>query len=97
MAVDWGEVEQTRRVHRAVSATDMLVSLQSGRGHASRDLERSLSELAGSGEIALFRSGDRVDILAGDANADRPGRAGAAGRASPVITSAARPPREISG
>ncbi|MGI5819558.1 MAG: DUF5693 family protein [Armatimonadota bacterium] len=67
MSVDWGEVEQLA-ASSGISATDMLVSLQSGGATHLAISERSLSELAGSGEIALFRSGDRVDILAGDAN-----------------------------
>ena len=67
MTVDWTEVEESAAA-AGVSATDMLVSLQSGGATHLAVPERSLAELVTRGEIAIFRSGDRVDILAGDAN-----------------------------
>ena len=67
MTVDWGEVEEAAAA-AGVAATDMLVALQSGGATHLAVSERSIAELVARGEIALFRSGDRVDILAGDAN-----------------------------
>ncbi|MFO8080891.1 MAG: DUF5693 family protein [Armatimonadota bacterium] len=67
MTVDWAEVEETAAA-AGVSSADMLVALQSGGATHLAVSERSIGELVERGEIALFRSGDRVDILAGDAN-----------------------------
>jgi hypothetical protein len=67
MTVDWSEVEEAAAA-AGISSADMLVALQSGGATHLAVSERSLAELVERGEIALFRSGDRVDILAGDAN-----------------------------
>jgi len=67
MTVDWAEVEETAAA-AGVSTADMLIALQSGGATHLAVPERSLAELIAAGEIALFRSGDRVDILAGDPN-----------------------------
>lgn len=67
LTVDWAEVEESAAA-AGVSAADMLVALQSGGATHLAVAEPSIGELVERGEIALFRSGDRVDILAGDAN-----------------------------
>ncbi|MFW6438094.1 MAG: DUF5693 family protein, partial [Armatimonadota bacterium] len=67
MTVDWAEVEETAAA-AGVSSADMLVALQSGGATHLAVPECSLADSIAAGEIALFRSGDRVDILAGDPN-----------------------------
>jgi hypothetical protein len=67
MTVDWGEVTELAAAS-GVSPTDMLISLQSGGATHLAVSERSIAELVARGEIGLFRTEDRVDILAGDPN-----------------------------
>lgn len=67
LTVDWGEVEQLAAASN-VTPAQMLIALQSGGATHVAVPERSLAELVDRGEIALFRTGDRVDILAGDTN-----------------------------
>ena len=65
MVVDWSEVEQLSAAS-GVTPTDMLTTLQSAGATHLAIAEQSLGDMVNRGDIAVFRSGDRADILSGD-------------------------------
>ncbi|MBD3291313.1 MAG: hypothetical protein GF393_00195, partial [Armatimonadia bacterium] len=67
MVVDWDEAVELA-ASAGVAPVDMLVSLQAGGATHLAISERSVDDLVSSGDIALFTSGERVDILSGDEN-----------------------------
>ncbi len=68
MAVDWSEVEQFSAAS-GVSPTDMLTTLRSAGATHLAISEQLLVDMVDRGDIAIFRSGDRADILSGDTSA----------------------------
>ncbi len=67
MAVDWGEVEEMAAA-AGVAPADVLASLRSGGATHLAVPERTLAELVKRGEIKIYTSGGRVEILSGNTN-----------------------------